>query len=434
MYLAKALTIAIIASSCYASQVNSECGIASVYWEGTTTANGEHFYPRGISAAHKSLPFGTRVAVRDQRSGRSIMVRINDRGPFIAGRIIDLSRGAALALGVDGLAPVCIETMMAGYDLKQPPLSQRIQHNTGKHVKVCKKRRHVVRKKKKRCTKRGTSQQSFKSKSRPLHASADTHIQKEEKPVIHELLGAAALVSFLSPTISEQPRPAPIRHPLQMVVDMRFEKKLESLEDKMDRIMKKLDTPAPAPAPAPKIEELPSNPITKIDHALQHRIDTLTKKANIIKVEEPTDSGLPPAPPPNQEEPRANTTNPITTNPPAVPSRLPPVADTAKPTEDMSFTQKLVMQKLVKQLDQIEERLARLETQPKAVEPPPALPRAEKPRNARIPPEVEQRIQGAPAGMQADLRRRYREHMKKPCYFTDDDGERIPCTMRSLIK
>ena len=86
-----------------------ECGIASTYSSGARTANGEAYDHTGVSAAHKSLPFGTRVVVRNQRTGRSITVRINDRGPFVRGRIIDLSTGAKNALGMGGLAPVCIE-------------------------------------------------------------------------------------------------------------------------------------------------------------------------------------------------------------------------------------------------------------------------------------------------------------------------------------
>jgi rare lipoprotein A len=61
-----------------------------------------------MTAAHKSLPFGTIVRVIDQNSGRSVQVRINDRGPFVRGRIIDLTRAAAHRLGVKGLAKVCI--------------------------------------------------------------------------------------------------------------------------------------------------------------------------------------------------------------------------------------------------------------------------------------------------------------------------------------
>ncbi|MFZ0572108.1 MAG: septal ring lytic transglycosylase RlpA family protein [Rhodomicrobium sp.] len=95
-------------------QASAECGIASTYSSGTRTANGEHYNHMGISAAHKSLPFGSRVVVHNQRTGRSIEVRINDRGPFVAGRIIDLSTGAKDALGMDGLAPVCLEVVSYG--------------------------------------------------------------------------------------------------------------------------------------------------------------------------------------------------------------------------------------------------------------------------------------------------------------------------------
>ena len=92
----------------------AECGIASTYSSGTRTASGERYRHMGISAAHWSLPFGTRVVVRNQRTGRSITVRINDRGPFVAGRIIDLSTGAKNALGMDGLARVCLESVSSG--------------------------------------------------------------------------------------------------------------------------------------------------------------------------------------------------------------------------------------------------------------------------------------------------------------------------------
>nr|WP_127076331.1 septal ring lytic transglycosylase RlpA family protein [Rhodomicrobium lacus] len=95
-------------------QAFAECGIASTYSEGSRTANGEAYNHMGISAAHKTLPFGSRVVVRNQRTGRSITVRINDRGPYVGGRIIDLSTGAKNALGMDGLAPVCLEVVSYG--------------------------------------------------------------------------------------------------------------------------------------------------------------------------------------------------------------------------------------------------------------------------------------------------------------------------------
>lgn len=102
------------AVGCSTSAALAECGIASNYSTGKVTANGERYNPRGISAAHKRLPFGTRVAVINRRTGRSIVVRINDRGPFVKGRIIDLSKGAARALGGGDLAPVCVRVLKYG--------------------------------------------------------------------------------------------------------------------------------------------------------------------------------------------------------------------------------------------------------------------------------------------------------------------------------
>jgi rare lipoprotein A len=100
----------LLLATAFVGPARAECGIASTYHEGSRTASGEHYNPHGISAAHRTLPFGSRVVVRNQRTGRTIEVRINDRGPFIAGRIIDLSAGAMRALaGAAGLVPVCIE-------------------------------------------------------------------------------------------------------------------------------------------------------------------------------------------------------------------------------------------------------------------------------------------------------------------------------------
>jgi len=74
---------------------NAQEGMASYYKSGRRTANGERFNPNGYTAAHRSLKFGTKVRVTNLRNGRSVIVRINDRGPFIRGRIIDLTYGAA---------------------------------------------------------------------------------------------------------------------------------------------------------------------------------------------------------------------------------------------------------------------------------------------------------------------------------------------------
>lgn len=96
----------------YVSAANAQTGIASVYGlKGGRTASGEHVSPGALTAAHKTLPFGTRVRVTNRRNGRSIVVRINDRGPFVRGRIIDLTPAAAHALGFSGLAPVTVTAL-----------------------------------------------------------------------------------------------------------------------------------------------------------------------------------------------------------------------------------------------------------------------------------------------------------------------------------
>jgi rare lipoprotein A len=78
---------------------------------GRRTASGEKFNPSAMTAAHGTLPFGTRVRVTNSRNGRSIIVRINDRGPFVKGRAIDLSSGAARAIGMASTADVRIEVI-----------------------------------------------------------------------------------------------------------------------------------------------------------------------------------------------------------------------------------------------------------------------------------------------------------------------------------
>jgi rare lipoprotein A len=84
---------------------SSETGIASIY-SGEKTANGEYANASALTAAHKTLPFGTKVKVTNVRTGQSVVVRINDRGPYIKGRIIDLTPAGARAIGSSGLALV----------------------------------------------------------------------------------------------------------------------------------------------------------------------------------------------------------------------------------------------------------------------------------------------------------------------------------------
>jgi rare lipoprotein A len=82
-------------------------GLASIY-SGGRTASGEHMTAGAMTAAHRTLPFGTSVTVINSRNGRTVVVRITDRGPFVRGRIIDLSPAAARAIGIGGLAPVSL--------------------------------------------------------------------------------------------------------------------------------------------------------------------------------------------------------------------------------------------------------------------------------------------------------------------------------------
>jgi rare lipoprotein A len=77
-------------------------GLASFYTEGAQTASGEKFNTLEMTAAHPTLPFGTKLRVTDVGSGRSVTVRVNDRGPYIRGRIVDVSYSAANALGMVG--------------------------------------------------------------------------------------------------------------------------------------------------------------------------------------------------------------------------------------------------------------------------------------------------------------------------------------------
>lgn len=95
------------------SQANAEaaCGRASWYALHSKTASGEMMNPAAMTAAHPSYRFGTKLKVTNQRNGRSVIVRINDRGPFVKGRIVDVSRAAAGKLGMirSGHAPVCVQ-------------------------------------------------------------------------------------------------------------------------------------------------------------------------------------------------------------------------------------------------------------------------------------------------------------------------------------
>jgi rare lipoprotein A len=94
-----------------AALTDSSVGIASFYKYEAKTASGERFNPSELTAAHRTLPFGTRLRVTNVATGQSVTVRVNDRGPFIPGRVVDVSRSAAEAIGmVDrGIAKVKLE-------------------------------------------------------------------------------------------------------------------------------------------------------------------------------------------------------------------------------------------------------------------------------------------------------------------------------------
>jgi rare lipoprotein A len=93
--------------------VGSDCGggqriVSAYYWEGKRTASGQPFNPRSMTAAHRTLPFGTALTVSNPRTRKSVTVVVNDRGPFVSGVSLDLSLGAAQAIGMRGTAAVCV--------------------------------------------------------------------------------------------------------------------------------------------------------------------------------------------------------------------------------------------------------------------------------------------------------------------------------------
>jgi rare lipoprotein A len=91
----------------------SQSGIASVYSlsSGSGTASGQKLNPGALTAAHRTLPFGTKVRVTNKKNGRFVVVTVNDRGPFVKGRIIDLTPAAASALGFAALTSVALEVV-----------------------------------------------------------------------------------------------------------------------------------------------------------------------------------------------------------------------------------------------------------------------------------------------------------------------------------
>ena len=113
---ARSLLLAISCLAAAPALAHDFQGSASWYgpgFHGRTTANGETFNQDALTAAHKTLPFGTQVRVTYERTGESVVVRINDRGPYAHGRVIDLSRGAAEEIGLldSGVGEVRVEVL-----------------------------------------------------------------------------------------------------------------------------------------------------------------------------------------------------------------------------------------------------------------------------------------------------------------------------------
>lgn len=94
-----------------AGTASAQCGRASWYALTSKTASGERMNPSAMTAAHRSLPFGTKLRVTNQKNGKSVVVRVNDRGPFAKGRVLDLSKAAAQRIDFisSGHAAVCME-------------------------------------------------------------------------------------------------------------------------------------------------------------------------------------------------------------------------------------------------------------------------------------------------------------------------------------
>jgi rare lipoprotein A len=118
MHLRSGVRLVLLSASAFAALVSAasparaESGIAAVYsYHGGRTASGERARPAELTAAHRALPFGTKVRVTNHRNGRTVVVRINDRGPFTRGRVIDLTPAAAGKLGFSGLTRVTLDVI-----------------------------------------------------------------------------------------------------------------------------------------------------------------------------------------------------------------------------------------------------------------------------------------------------------------------------------
>jgi rare lipoprotein A len=118
----KALILATAALATVIGSARAESGIASHYSTrelGTKTASGRALHDGTLTAAHKTLPFGSRVRVTNHTNGRSVVVTITDRGPYVRGRVIDVSTAGARVLGFSGLTRVSVEKVETGSQTPQ---------------------------------------------------------------------------------------------------------------------------------------------------------------------------------------------------------------------------------------------------------------------------------------------------------------------------
>mgnify|MGYP001806356031 CR=1 FL=1 len=129
-----ALSMGVLAPPALAD--TDQTGVASYYWQGKGTASGERFNADAMTAAHRSLPFNTKVQVTNLRNGRSVVVRINDRGPFIRGRIIDVSKAAAGELGFKGHGLTKVSIKVIGNDTELAAQTPQAPEKTQKRTQV----------------------------------------------------------------------------------------------------------------------------------------------------------------------------------------------------------------------------------------------------------------------------------------------------------
>ena len=176
----------------------SQSGIASYYWQPQKVASGENFNPNAMTAAHKTLPFGTKVRVIHSKTGRSVVVTINDRGPFVKGRIIDLSLKAATQLGIRnaGIAAVKIEAIGKGGIknlAKQTKSIKNPEPNPKKQV-ASQSKETISKKKKPQKIAKTSSKNSSKSAPKQKQVKSTPTVQVAEVPTTSPNLDIEELI------------------------------------------------------------------------------------------------------------------------------------------------------------------------------------------------------------------------------------------------